>query len=151
MSIVLTPPFLIPDYWLICPTCVYLVTLLICSLYNLLVFAVLCQFTIYVIVECSPALPLSSWKMSNFFQLYSQDINWCTGVVWITCVLLWCFYQLFGLSFWRHPFTAEHPLLSKWCKRYISPNLFWWRNKFIYILDGLCIRKYCTFWCIRLS
>ncbi len=31
---------------------------------------------------------------------------------WITCGLLWCFYQLFGLSFWRHPFTAEHPLLS---------------------------------------
>ncbi len=26
------------------------------------------------------------------------------------CVLLWCFYQLFGLSFWRHPFTAEHSL-----------------------------------------
>ncbi len=25
------------------------------------------------------------------------------------------FNQLFGLSFWRHPFTAEHPLLSKWC------------------------------------
>ncbi len=30
--------------------------------------------------------------------------------------LLWCFYQMFGLSIWRHPFTAEHPLLSKWCK-----------------------------------
>ncbi len=30
------------------------------------------------------------------------------------CGLLWCFYQLFGLSFWRHPFTAEHPLMSKW-------------------------------------
>ncbi len=30
------------------------------------------------------------------------------------CELLWCFYQLFGLSFWRHPFTAEHPLVSKW-------------------------------------
>ncbi len=27
----------------------------------------------------------------------------------------YCFYQLFGLSFWRHPFTAEDPLLSKWC------------------------------------
>ncbi len=27
----------------------------------------------------------------------------------------WCFYQLFGLSFWRHPFTAEDPLVSKWC------------------------------------
>ncbi len=30
------------------------------------------------------------------------------------CGLLWCFYQLFGLSFWRHPFTAEDPLVSKW-------------------------------------
>ncbi len=27
----------------------------------------------------------------------------------------WCsFYQLFGLSFWRHPFTAEDQLVSKW-------------------------------------
>ncbi len=29
-------------------------------------------------------------------------------------VLLWCFYQLFGLSFWWHPFTAEDSLLIKW-------------------------------------
>ncbi len=36
-------------------------------------------------------------------------------MVWITYGLLWCFYQLFGLSFWRHPFTAEHPLLRQWC------------------------------------
>ncbi len=43
----------------------------------------------------------------------SQDINWWTEVVWITCALLWCFYQLFGHSFWRHPFTAEDPLVSK--------------------------------------
>ncbi len=35
--------------------------------------------------------------------------------MWITCRLLWCFYQLFGLSFWRHPFTAQEPLVSKWC------------------------------------
>ncbi len=34
------------------------------------------------------------------------------------------FNQLFGLSFWRHPFTA----IQCW----ISPNLFWWRNKLIY-------------------
>ncbi len=40
------------------------------------------------------------------------------GLEW--CGLLWCFYQLFGLSFWRHPFTAEDPLVSK-C--YISLNL----------------------------
>ncbi len=26
-----------------------------------------------------------------------------------------CFYKLFGLSFWRHPFTAEHTLVSNWC------------------------------------
>ncbi len=31
------------------------------------------------------------------------------------CGLLWCFYQLFELWFWRHPFTAEHPFLGKWC------------------------------------
>ncbi len=31
------------------------------------------------------------------------------------CGLLRCFYQLFGLSFWRHPFTTEDPLVSKWC------------------------------------
>ncbi len=44
--------------------------------------------------------------LTNMQLFSSQDINWWTGVVWITCVLLWCFYHLFGLSFWRHPFTA---------------------------------------------
>ncbi len=38
---------------------------------------------------------------------------------------LWCFYQLFGRSFWRHPFTAEHPLVSKWCN---ATFLQIWRN-----------------------
>ncbi len=56
MSIVLTPPILFPDYWLICPTRFYLVTLLICSLHNLLVFAVLCQFIIAYIPSCSVQL-----------------------------------------------------------------------------------------------
>ncbi len=45
--------------------------------------------------------------------------------------LLWCCYQLFGLSFWRHPFTAEHPLVMQCC---ISPNLM--------ILDDLRMRTY---------
>ncbi len=57
-----------------------------------------------------------------------HNVNWWTGVVWITCGLLWCFYHLFGLSFWRHPFTAEHPLLSKWCNDTFLQ---------IYIMDGL--------------
>ncbi len=60
MSIVLTPPILLPDYWLICPTCVYLVTLLICTLYNLLVFAVPCQFVIDVTLDVSCSCPALS-------------------------------------------------------------------------------------------
>ncbi len=55
------------------------------------------------------------------------------GLEW--CGLLWCFYQLFGLSFWRHPFTAEDPLLSKWWNATFLK--IWWRNKIIYFLNGL--------------
>ncbi len=74
--------------------------------------------------------------MLDLFQLLSSpDVNWWTGVVWITCGLLWCFYQLFGLSFWRHPFTAEHPLLRHWCRDTFLQT--WWRNKLILILDDL--------------
>ncbi len=74
-------------------------------------------------------------NLKNTRFLSSQDVNWWTGVVWITCGLLWCFYQLFGLSFWRHPFTEEHPLMSKWCNDTFLQ--IWWRNKVIYILDDL--------------
>ncbi len=45
--------------------------------------------------------------LRNMQLLSFSDVNW-TGVVWIIVMFL----QLFGLSFWRHPFTAEHPLLS---------------------------------------
>ncbi len=72
--------------------------------------------------------------------LASQFINWWTGVVWITCGLLWCFYQLFGLSFWRHPFTAEDPLLRQWCNATFLQ--IWWRNKLIYISDGLKVSTF---------
>ncbi len=52
----------------------------------------------------------------HFWSKYESSIHnikmLIDGLEW--CGLLWCFYQLFGLSFWRHPFTAEHPLLSKW-------------------------------------
>ncbi len=43
-------------------------------------------------------------------SIASQDINWWTGVVWIIVMF---FYQVFGLSFWWHPFTAEDPIVSK--------------------------------------
>ncbi len=42
----------------------------------------------------------------------SQDINWWTGVVWITCGSYRFFYKLFGLGFWWHPFTAEDLLAN---------------------------------------
>ncbi len=64
MSIVLTPPILLPDYWLICPTCVFLITLLICSLYNLLVFAVPGQFVIACILSCPVCLVLPCRALS---------------------------------------------------------------------------------------
>ncbi len=67
------------------------------------------------------------------------------GLEW--CGLLWCFYQLFGLSFWRHPFTAEDPLVSNWCNATFLQ--IWWRNKLIYIFDGLRTSKfsaYVQFW-----
>ncbi len=53
--------------------------------------------------------------MMDLFPLNMQPftlhvINWWTGVVWIIVVFLSA-----GLSFWRHPFTAEHPPVSKWC------------------------------------
>ncbi len=59
--------------------------------------------------------------MLDLFQLLpSQDFNW-----W--CGLLWCFYQLFEHSIWRHPFTQ-----SKWCNATFLQ--IWWRNK-VLILD----------------
>ncbi len=49
-------------------------------------------------------------------------------------------YQLSGLSFWRHPFTAADPLLSKWCNATFLQ--IWWRNKLIYILYGLRVSTF---------
>ncbi len=37
-------------------------------------------------------------------------------------IIVMFFYQLFRLSFWRHPFTAEDQLVSKW-----------WNAKFLQI------------------
>ncbi len=51
------------------------------------------------------------WIFKNdgfFFLTNMQDVNWWTGVI------LSCFYEPFGLSFWRHPFTAKEPL-RKYC------------------------------------
>ncbi len=58
--------------------------------------------------------------------------------------------QLFGLSFWRHPFTAEDPLESDakfiqiiQMKRQTDPHLGWPEGKYIFskfsILDEILI------------
>ncbi len=74
------------------------------------------------------------WICLSFclLQMLTDGLEWCG--------LLWCFYQLFGLSFWRHPFTAEHPLVRHWCSATFLQ--IWWRNKLIYILDGLRVRTF---------
>ncbi len=89
----------------------------------------------------SPRILAKNILMMDLFQLLSsQDVNWWTGVVWITCGLLWCFYQQFGLSFWRHPFTAEDPLRRHWCNATFLQ--IWWRNKLILILHGLRVSTF---------
>ncbi len=49
------------------------------------------------ILARSNGLKFENALMNLFFTnmqlLFSQDINWRTGVVWITCGLLWWFYQ----------------------------------------------------------
>ncbi len=44
------------------------------------------------------------------------------------------------LSFWRHPFTAEHRLLRHWCNATFLQ--IWWRNKLIHTLDGLKVSTF---------
>ncbi len=67
-------------------------------------------------------------------MMLTDGLEWCGLLVDYCDVFISCF----GLSFWRHPFTAEHPLVSKWC----NATFIWWRNKLIYILDGLRVRAY---------
>ncbi len=38
------------------------------------------------------------------------------------------FSQLFGLSFWRHPFTAEDLLVSKWSDAKLQHIFIFWVN-----------------------
>ncbi len=50
--------------------------------------------------------------------------TWVDDYFWITSGLLWCLYQRLGLSFWRHPFTAEDSFVSKWCNAKCSFPFF---------------------------
>ncbi len=50
-------------------------------------------------------------------KMLTNVLEWCGSLVDYCDV-----YQLFWLSFWRHPFTTEDPLVSKW-----------WNSKFLQI------------------
>ncbi len=63
-----------------------------------------------VVLNFSKNVLMMDLFLTNKQPLASQGLD---GLEWFG--LLWCFYHLFGLSFRRHPFTAEHPLVSKWC------------------------------------
>ncbi len=56
-------------------------------------------------------------------------------IVGITYWIVWYFCQPFGHSFWRHPFTTDDLLLSKWWNVTISPNLFRWRNIYFQLIS----------------
>ncbi len=68
----------------------------------------------------SPSLAVS--HISYFGQVWHVNGAWSVHISLlmklrrVDYLLIVMFYKLFGLSFWRHPFTAEDPLVSKWCK-----------------------------------
>ncbi len=72
-------------------------------------------------------------------------------------LLMWCFYQLFELSFWRHPFTAEDPVLSKWSwhnfykfvpmKKQTHLHLWWPGGEYIFIFWVNCSFNMCKCYC----
>ncbi len=64
------------------------------------------------------------------------------------CGLLWCFYLLLELSFWRHPFTAEAPLVSKWCN---ATFLQICSDEEIKSLDGLKVSKFASYFWVNYS
>ncbi len=74
-------------------------------------------------------LLLTNMQLS-LHEMSTDELSW-------TQWLLWRFFQLFGLWFWRHPFTGETVM-----ECYISPNRFPWRNNLIYISGGLRARTF---------
>ncbi len=84
-------------------------------------------------------------------SLASLSQQWMLCSEWVPSEwesILWCFYQLFGLKFWRHPFTAEHPLLSQRCKATFLQ--IWWRNNLLRWPEDGDIFSKCLF-CVNCS
>ncbi len=88
------------------------------------------------VIHKTPVDHLMSCKVNTVAACHKTLNDWLES-----CGLLWCFYHLFELSFWRHPFTTEDTLVSKWCNAKFI-NLLWWRNKLIHILDRLRVTQF---------
>ncbi len=74
--------------------------------------------------------------------MWSEKLRVCNWI-WITCGLLWCFYQLFGLIL-TAPIHCRASISETVMSCHISPNLFWYRSKLIYILDDLRVSTFST-------
>ncbi len=98
-----------------------------------------------------------TWSLqATVWWIYHKQVDfiWLTRVEWIIDV-----YELFGLSFWRHPFTAEDPLVSDRCnakfltsfpiKKQAHLHLGWPEGEYMFsiffwgepVLQYLCIHK----------
>ncbi len=96
-------------------------------------------WTVFACKQCKSVHILFPNQTRQLHKVIDR-LEWC-GLLVDYCD---CFYQLFGLSFWRHPFTAEDPLVSKWWNATFLQ--IWWSNKLIYILDGLRVSKCSANW-----
>ncbi len=74
-----------------------------------------CSLGIEPTIFCGDNAMLYHWPTGThcvltLYKMLSDD--WSRmDYLWIIVIFL----SAVGLSFWRHPFTAEHPLESKWC------------------------------------
>ncbi len=69
-------------------------------------------------------------KRDLFHKMLTYGLEWCG----LLNYLLWCFYQLLGLTAPIHCRGSIGEQVMQW---HISPNLFQWRIKLIYNLSGL--------------
>ncbi len=83
--------------------------------------------------------PVATVKMCCFL-LHKMLMDW-SHVDYFWIMFYYCFYQLFGLSFWWHPLTAEDLLVSIWYNVKFSKYVLM-RKQFISILHGLRLSTY---------
>ncbi len=77
------------------------------------------------------------WR--NLHRKYAQIKHRSQRKQFKTALILWCFISCLDthFKFWRHPFTAEDPLVSKWCNATFLQICSDEKYKLLDILDGL--------------